>query len=142
MNCETCQSELIDFEHGELSPQRRAEVAQHLAGCPDCALESCRLRADLEGIIEAYAEAPSPDVRDRLRDRVEVAVRPRWWTRMLDVVRQPVPAYAAVAVAVAPLLVWGALSLKDSTKPVHPPSPPAITDYDGVANGINAPGVL
>ena len=142
MNCETCQAELIDFEHGELPAQRRAEIARHLASCPVCAVESCRLRADLEGIVAAYDEAPSPGVRERLRERVEAAVRPRWWTRLAETLRRPVPAYAAAGVAAVPLLVWGALSASESTEPPRPPSPAAITDYDGVSNGVNAPGVL
>ena len=142
MNCETCQAELIDYEHGELSLARRSEVARHLAECPVCALESCRLRADLEGIVDAYSEAPSSGVRQLLRQRVEAAVRPSWWARLADVLRRPIPVYAAAGVAVVPLAVWGALSLPRSAERTTTPSPPTVTDYDGATTRLNAPGVL
>ncbi len=45
MNCETCQSLLVEYLYGELDAERRAEVDIELANCPACAQELQALRS-------------------------------------------------------------------------------------------------
>jgi anti-sigma factor RsiW len=143
MNCGDCQSMLIAFEHDELEPGERAEVATHLGQCSACAVESCRLRADLEGVVAAYAERPDPRVRAALRRKVEQAVRPRWWTGAVRVLQRPVPIYLAAAAGAVPLLLWGLATWAMSTEPPRPtPMPPTIVDYDGATTRAATPHVL
>lgn len=111
MKCEDCQPLLIDHAHAELAAEARAEVGQHLAACPTCALEFCRLRADLDGVLLVASEAPPAALRLRLRAEVERTFRPPWWRRARAVVLRPVPAYALVVAAMVPALAWLATDL-------------------------------
>jgi len=106
MNCEQCKPHLIDHAFGELPAATAQPVARHLAECPDCALEFCRLRADLDGVAEAYQESPEPQVAQQLRARVKSEFAPPWWQRMLAPLRRPVPVYGALAAAVLPVAIW------------------------------------
>ena len=136
MKCEACQSLLIDHVHGELSPDEHTDVARHLATCSSCALESCRLRADLEGLLDAYAdEAPRPEVARVLRSKVEAAVSRPWWHRPLTVLTRPIPFYGAMAAAALPVLVWLGVGLRDgaAVEPAPTPLRPVILDYDATS---------
>lgn len=106
MKCEDCQPVLIDHAYAELAPEEGAAVARHLAGCPTCALAFCRLRADLDGVLQVASEAPPERLRLRLRAEVERSFRPPWWRRARGVVLQPVPAYALLVAALVPALAW------------------------------------
>lgn len=136
MNCNDCQDRLIDFAHDEIVGAAREPIAAHLAQCPDCALEYCRLQADLHGISAAHdEEAPRPHVRAALRARVAAAIAPPWWQRVARSLRRPIPMYGAVLAAAVPLAVWIATSLEQSP-PMPAPvraSEPTITHYDATA---------
>jgi anti-sigma factor RsiW len=106
MNCEECEASLIDHAYDELAAEPRRAVTRHLAECAGCAVAYCRLRADLDGALQAAHEAPPPAVRQRLRAEVERAFRPSWWRRGLALVRRPVPAYAVVAALAIPAALW------------------------------------
>jgi anti-sigma factor RsiW len=106
MNCQDCQGHLIDHVHDELEGELRTAVALHLASCPNCALESCRLRADVEGITRAFEATPSPAARDRLAARVARAFSPPWYRRLAAFLSRPVPIYRAVAAAAIPIAAW------------------------------------
>jgi hypothetical protein len=54
-----------------------AALADHLAGCPDCAAEADRLRASASVVREFVLETPSPELRDRTLALIrEVGRRP------------------------------------------------------------------
>lgn len=137
MSCEHCQDHLIDFAHRELDDAAYAAIAGHLAQCPECALEYCRLQADLQGIAAAHTDdAPRPEVAAALRERVAVAMTPPLWRRWTSPLLRPIPIYGAVLAAALPLVVWLAVALRAS----QPPSPPTavsndptITHYDATA---------
>jgi anti-sigma factor RsiW len=133
VNCEECQQNLIDHVHEELEPPVHKSISIHLAQCSDCALEFCRLRADVEGIARAYEETPAPQTADRLRRRVERHFAPPWWRRLARALKQPVPVYAAAAAAAVPMLVWlAAESTGGTTNDTRPTveRPAAIDHYD------------
>ena len=137
MKCEESDTHLLDLIHDELDAPVRAEVLRHLAGCPACALRYCQLRADLEG-VSMSAEAPPPILRRKVRRAVELAFRPPWWRRAVDVWRRPIPAYGIVVASVAPVVAWAAISfgpavLGDPPAPAPTPAPsPRIIDYDAM----------
>lgn len=142
MNCAEVGERLIDHAHDELPPDATAAVGRHLAECPSCALEYCRLRADLSGILEAHAEAPRARVFHQLRRRVAQEVRPPLGARVSRFLLRPVPAYGAFLFALVPAGLWvlSAVARPDrdgpaateSTTPTSLPSP-TISDYDATA---------
>ena len=131
MPCEHCESLLLEHAHGELAPAEHAEVSRHLAACPTCALASCRLRADLEGLLQATSEAPPPAVRARLRAAVERSFRPSWTRRTRAALARPVPAYAALAALLVPAALW-LLTLPRAPTAV-PIAAPRLGGYDAAA---------
>jgi anti-sigma factor RsiW len=138
MMCRDCLDQLIDYAHGELPLDAAGALARHLAACSACALEYCRLQADLQGILEAHDEAPRPRVFHALRRRVAREVAPPWWKRTLRPLLRPVPMYGAVLAAVVPIAIWAASA---ASRPHAPPTethPAAsrgatLTDYDATA---------
>jgi anti-sigma factor RsiW len=146
MKCSDVEERLIDHAHDELEGDVRATVGRHLADCPSCALEYCRLQADLRGILEAHAEAPRARVFHQLRRRVAQEVRPPLFVRASRAFLRPVPAYGAVLFALLPAGLWiltawvrpavpGAGVPESSGPPSSPSSSfmPTITDYDATA---------
>ena len=140
MNCEACEPQLIDYAHGELDDDARTDVARHLAGCPDCALEYCRLQADLQGIVDAHAEAPRARVYHMLRRKVAAAHGPTWWQRTREMFARPVPMYGAVLAGLLPVVAWVAVTWSQPGGSIAndaggaPPAPmrdAALRDYDG-----------
>lgn len=136
MNCDDCQDMLIDFAHRELDGEVHTRIAAHLTQCADCALEYCRLQADLHGIAVAHDDdAPGPHVRAALRARVAAAIAPSWWRRVAAPLRRPIPMYGALLAAAVPLAVWIATALgRPQPRPTPPASSaPTITHYDATA---------
>ena len=140
MKCEQCEDALIDYVHGELPDAESTAVASHLAQCSGCALSFCRLRADVQGIVSAYAEPPRPEVGAALRARVAAQVEsgsnsaPSLWSRIRRFVLAPVPAYGVAVAAALPLVVWGASVLTEDpaaadSDPIEL-KPAVIRDYD------------
>ena len=132
MNCQQCQEDLIGYVHEELEAPVRDSISLHLAQCSDCALEFCRLRADVEGIVRAYEEAPSSKTSQDLRRRVQERFAPAWWQRLGRAIRQPVPIYAVAAAAAVPFLVWFAAETADE-RPAATQRPAAIDQYDATS---------
>ncbi len=139
LDCASCDEHLIDYAYQELAEAMRSKVARHLADCPTCALAYCRLRADLDGVLEAVSEAPPHAVRRRLRDQLERSFGPSLWTRAVALWRRPVPAYGMVLASLVPVVFWLATALRATpvvaAAPVitSPPSrPPALIDYDSM----------
>ncbi len=106
MNCQECQSHLIDHHHGELEDALAAEVATHLTQCGDCALEYCRLDADLKGIQVMLRASPPPGLKQKLAAQVAEAFPEPWWKRVARLLSFPVPAYQAALVFAALLIAW------------------------------------
>lgn len=132
MNCDDCDVLLIDHAHGELGPEERAAVTRHLAACPGCAVAFCRLRADLDGVLQATAEAPPPGVRARLRAEVERSFRPTWGRRVWSAFARPVPAYALLAALALPAAVW-VVAVVRAPEPLPAAGPPRLHSYDAAA---------
>ena len=131
MNCEDVLHELSDHHHETLEEHRAVAVAEHLGSCGACAQAYCRLQAQLHGIGAAYAERPSPRVREALRAEVRAAFVPKPSRRVLAFLRRPVPAYGAALAAAVPLIAWLAAGpVEPEPAPTQPPAPARIHDYD------------
>lgn len=143
MNCAEVEERLIDHAHDELRGDDRDVVGRHLADCPRCALEYCRLQADLRGILEAHAEAPRARVFHQLRRRVAKQVRPPLLFRASRIFLRPVPAYGALLLALVPAGLWMLSAMTRSPAPSAPTVPeastpaelpsPTISDYDATS---------
>lgn len=144
MNCQQCDEHLIDYVVAELAPAERAAVAAHLAGCPTCALASCRLRADLEGVTHAATISPPPALRARVRAAAAATFKPPWWRRSLTAVLRPVPAYGLAIASLLPVLVWAGVHTW-TTRSLSPPAvarPVVVADYDASAPIVRPWNVL
>ena len=123
------------YEASELPEGERVDVARHLAQCSACALEYCRLQADLEGIAEAHVEAPRPQVFEQLRREVARHTQPLWWSRSWQALRRPVPMYGAVLAGLVPAVLWLAslAQLSPDDTPIDGTTrvpTQTLTDYD------------
>lgn len=150
MNCERCESLLVDHAHGELGPADARAVAEHLGHCGACATAYCRLEADLGGIVSAHVETPRAAVRDAMRRRAEREFAPAWWRRSFGVLVRPVPAYGALMVALIPVLLWVASTARHDRAAIDetthaetaPPAPARMRNYDASSTPRIYRGVL
>lgn len=106
MNCKTIREQLPDV--AVATSAAPAEVAEHLAGCTECAHVLESLRATMSLLDEWEAPEPSPywDVRmqARLREEQQKAAQPRGWLMWL---RRP-----ALSLTAALCLVAGVASVQ------------------------------
>jgi anti-sigma factor RsiW len=91
--------DLTALADGALSPEREAEVARHLAGCPGCRAERERIAGALAALARLPAPPdPSPDFGARLEARLARERRPGFAARLAAWRwRLAVPAAAAAA---------------------------------------------
>ncbi len=106
MNCQECQDRLIEHHHEELEDALATEVATHLTQCGDCALEYCRLDADLKGIQVMLRASPPARLHQKLSAKVALAFPEPQWKRLVRLLSFPVPAYQAALVFAALLVAW------------------------------------
>jgi hypothetical protein len=102
MSCREWESLLAEYVDGALSPEDRARVERHLAGCPTCAAEVAAVQR-LAPVLRSLPEAQPPA---GLADAVfAVTTRRRGWLRRLLPRRlAPLSAAAAVLVVVVALV--------------------------------------
>ena len=107
MNCHEVISLLSSFHDGELAPDERQAIAEHLASCAACSqkLKSIRRLSDL---VES---TPVPEVPDSLLHKIEqsLAARTPFWTwwRFGFSRRSAVVAFLTTAAAlVGGLMIW------------------------------------
>ncbi len=137
LSCSACDALMIDHVYGETGDEERGAVARHLATCPTCALEFCRLKADLDGVLEATVMAPPGALRRRIRDEVAKSFGPSWTSRLVHLWRRPVPAYGVVFASLIPVMIWVAATLRPGAVSSPAPDtvenrPPALIDYDSM----------
>jgi anti-sigma factor RsiW len=148
MNCAEAQELLIDHAHDELVGDKRLTIVRHLAGCRDCALEYCRLQADLRGVAEAHVEAPRARVFHQLRRRVAAEHARGWWSGASRVLTRPVPIYKAMLAGLVPVGVWFVIAIAsnprgpDDRSPVDASAPPSLIDYDATTRPTTHRDVL
>lgn len=131
--CAVVSDHLFDYVHDELDAEPGHAVALHLAECADCALASCRLRAELADLSWAQDEMPPPRVQARLRASVEASFGPPWYQRLFAVAMRPLPAYGLVLAGALPVALWFALAGRGdaSTAEGAAPNPGASTESSG-----------
>ena len=102
MNCEEADRFLDAYLDGELEPDKRAELEQHLAGCPECREKLERLRQLREFFTANAPHYPAPpELKAKVLARLEVARR----SNFIALVRQPW-LYAAALLIVSLVLAW------------------------------------
>ena len=102
MNCEEADRFLDAYLDGELEPDKRAELEQHLAGCPECKEKLERLRQLREFFSANAPHYPAPpELKAKVLARLEVARR----SNFTALVRQPW-LYAAALLIISLVLAW------------------------------------
>ena len=102
MNCEEADRFLDAYLDGELEPDKRAELEQHLADCPECKQKLDRLR-QLREFFTASAphySAP-PELKGKVLARLEVTRK----SNLVALIRRPW-LYAAALLIVSLVLAW------------------------------------
>ncbi len=66
VNCETCQSLLVDYAYGELDATEAARVEEALTRCPECVVELAELRS----VMSAYERLERPALPTSMRDAI------------------------------------------------------------------------
>jgi anti-sigma factor RsiW len=117
MTCEDVVEKLIDYRHRELPRAECESIAGHLSECAACALEYCRLDADLSGIARALEEQPRAEVHATLRRRVAVELGAR--SRISSMLTRPIPIYQAALVAIAAAGVYLLLTVARTNTPTN-----------------------
>lgn len=88
--------EIVDYLHGELSPERDAAVAAHLASCAACS-QVREEELTLTEMLRAHVRAEEREMPATVAAAIQTAVR-----------RAPQPGWAAWDAAFRPLLALGA----------------------------------
>jgi anti-sigma factor (TIGR02949 family) len=102
MNCDETDRFLDAYLDGELEPDKRAELEQHLAGCPECKQKLDRLRQLREFFTASTPHYPAPpELKAKVLARLEVTRR----SNLLTLVRRPW-LYAAALLIVSFVLAW------------------------------------
>jgi anti-sigma factor (TIGR02949 family) len=106
MTCEDARAHLLDYQRGQLGPERHAEVLAHLDTCGACAREAAAERA-LTEVLERRLPQHAAPVALKRRLAAEwpaaPATRPSWWSRWG---RFSVPAAAVALVLLAVIPVY------------------------------------
>jgi putative zinc finger protein len=130
VRCESIQDRLVDYYYRDLPPEERRESALHLGSCAGCALEYCRLEADLAGLRDLLDDGdPSPGVKTRLAARVRAEFGGGPWSRLKRALASPLPAYQAAMFASAVALAAVLLVVPRTSEPPPPSAkPPTVID--------------
>ncbi len=108
MNCEELHPRLLDFVDGDMPPQQKAAVRDHLAECPACRAEVDQLRAGHRAVRAAVGQL-APRQRYLTAERLEMLTaarrRHRRPVRLMTFRRLVAAAAVAAIVATAPFLV-------------------------------------
>ncbi len=96
MQCVDARAEMAAYLAEEIGPEVRVQLDAHLAGCASC-------RAELEAFRETWwalgalpAPRPAPDLEARVLARTTGEALPRRAWRLLQLLRVPIAALAAV----------------------------------------------
>jgi anti-sigma factor RsiW len=117
---------LLDFLHGELSPEEDAGVHEHLASCATCSAEH-EEQMRLTEVLRAHAIAEERElparVVARVRERINAYREPAWWQQLTAFVRP------AVAMPAAAVLLLAAILGFSSIRPVFMHAPEIAAAY-------------
>ena len=75
MNCESCQSLLLDLVYGELDTTMSARAREHLVGCASCRAASEKLESARRIVRQLPMAAPPPHVHASLMARAQAHAR-------------------------------------------------------------------
>lgn len=115
MTCTEAIPTLIEQVFGELEAELGLALHEHVASCPSCQAEERRLLALREG-LRGPEVSPSAELRERLR----AALAPAPPARARALLARPIPAYVALAAALAGALLALAATRGDSLTPRAP----------------------
>jgi anti-sigma factor (TIGR02949 family) len=102
MNCDDADRFLDAYLDGELEPAKKAELEQHLAGCPECQQKLDQLRRFQAFVVANAPHYPAPpELKSKVLARLEVARK----SNLISLVRQPW-LYAAALLVISLFLVW------------------------------------
>lgn len=96
MNCETCQSLILDYLEGALPPEGARQLKAHVAGCPACQMELALAQKIESALAGRRLRTPPENFTARVLAAVaeKQALARSFWSQML-----PPLAYAASILA-------------------------------------------
>ncbi len=87
MKCDWVRQNILFYVYNELEDDARYEVEQHLARCPECAVELKAARKFHTTMSENPVAEPSPNLlassRMRLQEALETTSQGGWWRRLI-----------------------------------------------------------
>lgn len=87
MKCDWVRQNILFYVYNELEDDARYEVEQHLARCPECALELKATRKFNSTLSDIQVAEPTPNLlaasRMRLQEALETAPQGRFWHRLI-----------------------------------------------------------
>lgn len=133
MDCRQIRGLLPAYLDGELSAKTRAEIEEHLASYPECRRIANDYRRDLQVLSYQLRAAPWLPVRQRPWESAGAGGFRSWF----GTIGHKVLAGTAM-VALAALLVVGALALKEMANGTQPNGNPQATQTNQIAAGSSA----
>ncbi len=120
MKCAACSKQLALLRSGELSPDSRAAVENHLAGCQDCRRHLGQLDLTMRMLREAGQNLSAPtDFSAKLRDRLHQEPSPtiplltRLWWKLEQLGLDSGPRLWTLATAAAVLVLLSIGTIRD-----------------------------
>jgi anti-sigma factor RsiW len=87
MKCDWVRQSILFYVYNELEDDARYEVEQHLARCPECAVELKATRKFHATMAQAPVAEPAPNLlaasRMRLQEALESTSQGGWWRRLI-----------------------------------------------------------
>jgi anti-sigma factor RsiW len=87
MKCDWVRQNILFYVYNELEDDARYEVEQHLARCPECAIELKAARKFHATLSELPVAEPTPNLlaasRMRLQEALETTQPGAWWQRLI-----------------------------------------------------------
>ncbi len=134
MDCKTINELLAAYLDKEVTPDEERQVQAHLSACQRCQEEVKTLTATQEELrqalrLRAADASPSPQVWERLHQRLEATPRSSFWERWSNWLSKPVWRAAvpiALVVVVAVGVLWGIRVLPGFRGGMETPPAPTI----------------
>lgn len=128
MTCDTIREQLGTYVDGEVPPESRAEIHDHVANCPDCAGELAELRELANALSRPGTVAVPPNLWQAIEERLPARPKRR-------ILTFPIPRLVGIAAAVFIVVGLGLFSLPWGGNGI-PQAQAATVDFGVLLDGL------